>query len=257
LGDIYNREYTLQMKQEILEHLIRLCVREVIDQVKEEEKTTDEPKDDGETKGAPAPPEDGQGTGDQPEIPDADPDAMGNDDTDAEEPKGEDPDGDTVQQTSLKGPILVNPRDKSKLQKVPLKATTDDASLERNLHRLAAAVAGSHVKVAISAQRMVKDVLRNPSATAYLYLGKYDPSSDEIFLMADKSLQVAKDASIPPAELTGAPTAQVAPTDFHALTASPDALAQRMDYGAQTPAHINEGFKKVVKKMVSEILDTK
>lgn len=44
------------MKQELLEHLVRLCVREVIDQV-------------DETKGAPAPPADGQGTADQPGIP--------------------------------------------------------------------------------------------------------------------------------------------------------------------------------------------
>lgn len=46
------------MKQELLEHLIRHCVREVLSQMKK-----------SETKGAVAPPADGLGTADQPAIP--------------------------------------------------------------------------------------------------------------------------------------------------------------------------------------------
>lgn len=250
------------MKQELLEHLIRMCVREVIEQVQEEdEKDTkpEEPKDDGETKGAPAPPADGQGTADQPEIPKDKPtEPMGDLDKKDEKPAAPSDEPEVPAPTDLKGVILVNPRDKSDLKKVPLKATADDATLERNLHRLAATLAGSHVKIAISTQRMVKDVLKNPSGATYLYLGKYDPSSDEIFLMADKSLQIAKDSSISPAELSGTPVAQVAPTDFHAMTATPDDFANRMQYGAQKPTYaVNEDFKRAVKKMVREILDRK
>lgn len=48
------------MKQELLEHLIRHCIREVISQMNEAS---------DEIKGAAAPPADGQGTADQPAIP--------------------------------------------------------------------------------------------------------------------------------------------------------------------------------------------
>lgn len=47
------------MKKELLEHLIRHCIREVITQMNE----TDD------IKGAAAPPADGQGTADQPAVP--------------------------------------------------------------------------------------------------------------------------------------------------------------------------------------------
>lgn len=221
-----------------------------------DENKTDDPKDDGDTKGAPAPPADGQGTGDQPEIPKKEPTDPVGAQTNADENPTDEPE--VPAPTDLKGVILINPRDKSKLQKVPLKATSDDASLERNLHRLAATLAGSNVKISISTQRMVKDALKNPNSSAYLYLGKYDPNSDEIFLMADKSLQIAKDSSVSPAELSGTPVSYVAPTDFNPVTASPDEFAQRMKYGAQTPTYtVNEDFKRVVKKMVCEILDRK
>lgn len=154
----------------------------------------------------------------------------------------------------MKGVILVNPRDKSKLQQVPLRAG-DDASLERNLHRLAATLAGSQVKVALSTQRAAKDAVKNPNSSVYLYLGKYDPSSEEIFLMADKSLNVAKDASISPAEITGTPVSQIAPSDFNPMTASPGEFGTRMQQKGQSPVYgVDEQFKRVIKKMVKEII---
>lgn len=88
------------MKQELLEHLIRHCIREVITQVREADDKSKNPKKkkisfdsddnriykgdngdphgynlsetnsgDTEIKGAAAPPADGQGTADQPSIP--------------------------------------------------------------------------------------------------------------------------------------------------------------------------------------------
>lgn len=51
------------MKEELLEQLTRLCVREVLSQLREAEEDPNKKKpeddDDGETKGAPAPPADG------------------------------------------------------------------------------------------------------------------------------------------------------------------------------------------------------
>jgi hypothetical protein len=225
------------MKQELLEYLVRSCVKEVLTQSTIQE-------GDPEIKGAAAPPADGQGTAEQPEIPNEK-------DSIPEEPK----EPETPQSPELKGVVLVNPRDKSKLQKVPLKSG-DDMSLDRNLHQLSAALAGSNVKTAASTLRMVKDAVKNPNTITYLYLGKYDPNSDEIFLMADKSLQVAKDASVPPTEL-GTSTSKMVPDDFKASTTT-DNYGQNINAQPPTPNGINEiMLKKYISKVVSEILNKK
>lgn len=220
------------MKTELLEHLVRLCVREVIGQVREEE----------ELKGAAAPPASGLGTADQPEIP-------------KEDPKPEEtPQEPETPSVTPKGAILVNPRDKSKLQPIQIPSGGDSA-IERTLHKAAAAVAGPHVKVALLAQRMAREAIKNPNVSVYFYLGKYDPNSEEIFLMADKSLQVAKDSSVPPTEI-GAPVGQVVPSQFDASTANAGEYAKQLSTGAQKPAYgIDENLKKAVKKMVDEILN--
>ena len=228
------------MKQELLENLIRLCVRQVLENINE--------VDDEETKGASAPPADGQGTADQPPIP-KDKSGENSPETSGKETP------DVPISADLRGNILINPRDKSKLVTVPLKSTSDDATMERTLYRLAATVAGSRVKVALATLRMVKDTIRNPNSTSYLYFGKYDPNSDEIFLMADKSLQVAKDSSVTPADLTGTPVSQIAPSTFQASTATPDDLVQYMTQRGQTPVRgIDEQLGKIVKKIVNEII---
>jgi len=289
------------MKQELLEYIIRACVKEVLTQVNESEmdaktyadtfkipekdlpfvqdlmskhglsyaeavrdylemygsnqkgkpiKFDDQPSHIGrrfkeeEEKGAPAPPADGQGTADQPPIPKAD--AA---DTSTEEPKQDEPEAPAP---DVKGIFLVNPRDKAKRQKVPLR-DGDDASLERNLHSVAAALAGSQVKIAISTMRMVKDAVRNPNASVYLYLGKYDPQSDEVFLMADKSLQVAKDSSVPPNEIASGPTYV-----SHIKNPTDQELARNMATGGRTvPVPVNENLKAKIKSMVNELLDSK
>jgi hypothetical protein len=245
------------MKQELLEQLTRMCVREVLSQLKEEDadpnkKTPDD--EDSETKGAPAPPADGQGTAEQPEIPKSD---TGEEIPGMDDPSPNKPEEPTPSGAGLKGVILVNPRDKSQLQQVPLKGG-DDASLERNLYRLASTLAGSKVKVALSTQRVVKDAIRNPNSSVYLYLGKYDPSSDEIFLMSDKSLKVAKDTSISPSELTGTPDSCIAPGAYNPAMASDADYVQHVAQGVGTPRYgIDEHFNRVIKKMVKEIINNR
>ncbi len=204
------------------------------------------------TKGAPAPPEAGQGTADTPEIPkekepQAEPSA---------EPEGPPP------SPELKGIKLLNPKDKSKLidQGKYLKPG-NDAALERSLFRTASTLAGPSAKVALSTMRAVKDALKNPSAPLFLYLGKYDPNSDEIFLMADKSLQVAKDSSVSPAELTGTPIPDIPPSSqFDPMAASTPELGQRMvdrgEYGSMTPRRgIDEKLHRAIKKIVNEVIN--
>ena len=233
------------MKQELLEHLVRHCVKEVLAQVNEV---------DDETKGTPAPPAAGQGTAEQPAIPK---------EKDTTPPPPSEPE--TPLTPSLKGVVFINPRDKSKLQKIKLQAT-DDAKLERDLHKLGATNAGSKVKIAISTIRAVKDALKNPSITTYLYLGKYDPNSEEVFLMSDKSLQIAKDSSIPPTEISGMSTLDPS-LGFNTMQDPEDIHRQMTDKGHVQPTGIDpfdpsravvyNEVRSLVKKMVGEILNKK
>lgn len=215
------------MKQELLEHIIRHCIREVISQIGEA---------DDDIKGAPAPPADGQGTADQPAIPQKDPNVT----------------------TDLKGIVFVNPKDKAKLSKIVI-PSKDDAGMERSLYQQIARLAGSKIKIALSTYRLVKDTLKNPSGSLYLYLGKQDPDSDEIYLMADKSLQIAKDASISPEELSGQnATSNVAPSSFHPTTADAGEYAQRIaSQGRVQPTGIDENIKLAIKHIVNNILNNK
>lgn len=195
---------------------------------------------DDDTIGAPAPPADGLGTADQPPVPKND----GEPSTEPE--KKETPPA----QTNLKGVILVSPRDKSSVRQVPLRAG-DDAGIERNLHAVAAALAGPNVKIAISTMRAVKNALSNPAASVYVYLGKYDPESEEIFLMADKSLQVAKDSSIEPSDVQGSTFSSKSAPEH------PDDIATGMlNKGYNQPNDpIDENLKSSIKKMVNQLLD--
>jgi len=204
---------------------------------------------DDETKGAPAPPADGQGTAEQPEIPK-------DKDTTPEKPsEPETPPSDPT--PTLTGIRMVDPRDKSRLDLQKIRGGSDSA-LERELYQIASSKAGPRTKVALATTRTVKSVLNNPHASLFLYLGKYDPESDEIFLMADKSLQIAKDQSISPAELTGTPTSMPVSTQFDPITASPTQLSRRMQSGGQTQVqNVDERLVKVIRKMVNEMLDKK
>ena len=244
------------MKQELLEYLIRHVTREVLKQTggklnlreqDEEEKGEFAKEKDGDTKGAASPPEDVKDTSDQTSM-------QKNTATDTEEPsKKETPT--PPPSADLKGVVFVNPKDKAKLQKIKVSGM-DDATLERNLHRLAATLAGSSVKIAISTTRAVKDAVKNPNTSVYLYLGKYDPNSEEVFLMADKSLQVAKDASIQPSEMTGGVVSPISTPDFNPMAAGAGEFATRMAQGGQTPVHgLDEKLVKKIRLMVNEILN--
>lgn len=190
------------MKKELLEYLVRACAKEVIQQLDENfYRSNGRPSPilsrafvneaDDETKGAAAPPADGQGTADQPPVPKA-----------AKEPKSQEPSQPETpkEPKSFKGINLVNPRDKSKIDRIELSG--DAASIERVLHRKASSVAGSKVKISIGAMRAIDNALKNPSIPLFLYIGKFDPESEELFVMADNSLQIAKDSSVSQDELS-------------------------------------------------------
>ena len=202
-----------------------------------------------DTKGAASPPDDGQGSADVPEIP-----KQKDTSTASEEPSN--PETPTPPPSAdLKGVVFVNPKDKAKLQKIKVTGM-DDATLERNLHRLIATIAGTSAKVALSTIRSVKDAIKNPDISIYLYLGKYDPNSDEVFLMADKSLQVAKDASIQPTEMSGGVSSQIPTSQFDPLTSDDKEFARHSQLAGQTPAYgIDESLVKKIKSIVNEILN--
>lgn len=237
------------MKPELLEYLVRHCVREVLSQTKKHElsQTGKVNEGDEEIKGAAAPPADGQGTADQPGIPN-EKDSIPEKPSEPETPP---PSAD------LKGVIMVNPKDKAKLEKITIRGQ-DDASIERELYREGSRRVGSRVKIAFSTVRMVKDALKNPNSVTYLYLGKYDPESSEIFLMADKSLQLAKDGTIPPGEFTGTPVSVLPPQDSHTDTELGQQFGQRLANQSKTQAYgIDEKLSTMIRKVVNEILDKK
>ena len=234
---------SMKIKKTLLEYLVRECIHEVMAQVGEA---------GDETKGAPAPPADGTGSGENLGIP--------KDSTEKAPPAPQ----------NLKGAVLVNPKNKALLKTIPLKPNSDDATIDRTLHQISSAMAGSRVKIAVSTMRSVRETLRNPSSVVYLYLGKFDPESEEIFLMADKSLQVAKDASISPSEF-GTPVTPLSPTvNFDPFTGgTPEELAQInrskiQGYARKIPSqeqpedmdepHVDENLKRMIKKLVNEIL---
>lgn len=225
------------MKKQLLEYLVRQCAREVLKQINEAD----------DIKGSSAPPADGQGIADQPEIPKNNPD-------EPTEPSQEET-PEVPPSPELKGVVIVNPKNKSKLERVFLKSS-NDADIERELHRIGVRYAGPKVKTSISTMRAVKDVIRNPSTTIYLYVGKYDPNSEEIFLMNDKSIQVAKDESIPSSEITGA---EISPLSTPSSWSDSSNWQQKLATQGRTPRYgINEQkMKNIISKMVNEILDKK
>jgi hypothetical protein len=304
--DIYKR---MNIRTELIEALIRQCVREVLDQVdedtdkkpidkssgigkggepkkikpkwspptkfkvgikktgklnEEEDPKPEEPKDKQEE---PAAPPTG---GSQPEP------------SKPEEPKGEEPKVSAKPEepkpeietppAAVKGAAFINPKDKSRLQPVRLQGRNDN-EIERALHQLATSVAGARTKVSLGAKRMGREVAKNPNTSVYFYLGKMDPESDEIFLMADKSLNIAKDDSVQPGEITGTPVSvapahnyQVGKWDEPQGEINPDnKYADWMSRGKITPTakprygidepELNESAKSLVKRMVNQILD--
>ena len=220
------------------------------------------PINEDETIGAPAPPAAGQGTADQPPIPKNNAQTL--------DPAIPTPTTPLLPKVKPeKGINIINPQDKSKVDKVEI-TSKDDASIERLLYRKAASVAGPKVKVAISTMRAIKAAQSTPNVPLYLYIGQYDPQSEELFLMADHSREVANEFSVDPTSLTAAEPASYQATDF----TSPDGYdpeTMGTDYTVRQPGFtdrsrsepevdnpdIDENIRKIIKKMVSETLDLK
>lgn len=121
-----------------------------------------------ETVGAPAPPAAGQGTADTPAIP---------------------KDQNTMAGTGL---YFINPKKNNEAQKINIQYT-NDFELEKQLYRLASAAAGPKVKVSGAALRTAKQAKVSP---VYLYIGKYDVDSEDVFLLATKNQAEAKSNSL-------------------------------------------------------------
>lgn len=210
------------VRKQLLEYLIRECVRETLYQVSEEDDTI----------GAPAPPAAGLGTADQPPLPQENP---------------------VISPTlPSKGIILVNPRDKSKLLPVPFRYT-NDAQLERELFKVGSAIAGPRVKISLNAMKMVRDGVKNPSTPVYVFIGKYDPESEEVFIMADRNLNIAKENSISSTELGGS-ISTISPSNvFEPTSATAGDFASRIAAVGQTPRQEIDELKKAIKHMIREV----
>lgn len=261
------------MKKELLEYLVRACAKEVITQLNEgnreyffRSKGRPSPilgrafvNESDDIKGAAAPPADGQGTADQPPIPNSEP-PIQKEPSQVETPPETKP---------LKGINIVNPRDKSKIDSIQITGK-DDASIERVLHRKAASVAGPKVKISLGALRAVKSALSNPSVPLFLYIGKFDPESDELFLMAEHSLQVAKDSSVSQDELSSAipgtywATDIASPEDYDPEKTGANYAMKQAGYSDRSQVEpemdipdINESLRPAIKALVNEILNRK
>jgi hypothetical protein len=272
----------ITMKTELLEYLVRQCVREVLDQMEEEVnvsklKSSSIGKDDNkepakqkttvpvkpfktgkgfkknikkineqdEPKGDTAPPADGQGTGDQPAVPKEEP------------PKPEEPKPEAPPQRIPKGAVLINPKDKSKLQPIKWQGR-DESAIERTLHQTAVSVSGPRTKVSLGAKRLAREVMANPNSTVYFYIGKMDPESEEVFLMADKSLQIAKDDSAQPGELMGTPVSTPPSPTLNYGAMNDDEYTTYMNTRNQAKPRygIDESAAIMIKKAVNKILDS-
>jgi len=214
------------MKQELLEYLIRTCVREVLNQNVNEL--------DDKNKGAEAPPGGGLGTADQPPL-----------DQDKNTDPSEPSELETPPMHDLKGVLFINPRDKSKIKPVTL---VNDANLQRNLQNLAKTVAGPQGFVAKGTLETIQKVLLGQIPTVYLYFGKLASDARDIYLQADVSKQVAKDSSVLPSEITGIPVSSV-PTGI----SSPEEEPQP----PQAQPVAEQQLRSLIKKMVNEVLDRK
>lgn len=159
------------MKKQLLEYLVRECVKEVLEAFPQEP----------ETVGAPAPPaptgQGTQGTADQPALPPQEAPPM---------------------LPSAKGVWYVDPKRPQKPAPMKVSAPQDPAKLERELYRTAAKSGGPRVKVSSAALREVPKALANPNSSMFLYIGKQneDDPDDELYLLPAKTLQQAQQSSV-------------------------------------------------------------
>lgn len=187
-----------KMPTQLLEYLVKQCTREVLDQLISERANGKPEINAAKASGKKIPiqtktdknskffvpvkvkkvneaekdsPEPEQGSSDKPEL----------SKSESPEQNHQEP---SVQSSTPSGPVIINPTDKSRLEPIRFQGH-DDASVERTLHLIAAKIAGPKVKISLSAKRLARAAAQNPSASVFFYLGKLDPESEEIFLMAD------------------------------------------------------------------------
>ena len=262
-----------KLPTKLLEYLVSQCTKEVLDQISEEKKLKvkfskekdskfkpkiiklkpKKLKESEEPSSKPTPqasspslPSGQPPTPDEPEAP--------------ESPDGSEPEPEEIPQPTT-GPVLINPKDKSKLQPIKFPGR-DDSTIERTLYDMAVRIAGSKVKVSLGAKRLAREAASNPNAKIFFYLGKMDPESEEIFVMADKSLQIAKNESIQPSEIQGIPSFDKTPS-YHDIDGMRDSdlFAYRADKIRGKPRYdtggLTEETHQMIKKAINKILDRK
>lgn len=199
------------MKKELLEYLVRECVKEVLESMPDPTQP--------ETIGAPAPPAGGQGTADQPALPQ---------DTSA---------GPTFT-VGTKGVWYVNPKNVSKPMQLNVSAQ-NPANLERQLYRTAATSAGPRVKIAAETLREVPKALTT-GAPLFLFVGQRNPDdpADELYLLPAKTYDQAKAGSVGPEASAEHPSTAIGPDV--ANVDDPTQLATAMQAKGQTPADIED-----------------
>ncbi len=210
------------MKKEFLEYLIRECVKEVLEAF---------PPDQDPLVGAPAPPAAGQGTADQPAIPQQ-----------STSPEG------SPQMPGAKGLWYVDPKKPQK--PLPLKVQGGDpATIERQLYRTASRSGGPRVKVSSAALREVPKIIANPNASLFLYIGKQNPDDpdDELYLLPARTLQQAQIGSVSPEVSAEHPTTAIM---------QPDPITGEIPQGKTMAPDIDESTKlhNMLSSMVKEAL---
>ncbi|HOS15995.1 MAG TPA: hypothetical protein PKX15_03115 [Bacteroidales bacterium] len=236
------------MKRELLEALTRLCVREVISQMKLNEEGEKET-----SPGAKAPPADNQGTADQPPLPkDFSQKELSDDKTDKSD-KGK-----------KSGIFFISPDNKSKLRKVPFPPNADHNVITRKLMDLVFRHLGRKPCILSNTINMVKKAIKDKTSSVYLYIGDYDPENEKRCLMADENLLIAKMQSVDSIKPFSDESELVYnPLDFrpNEFSSAEDLWAYNQDrdmYTGMRKAHgLDEQFRQLIKKMVNEILDGK
>ena len=213
------------MKKELLEQIIRQCVKEVLEII-----PAIGDLHEADTVGAPAPPAGGQGIGQTIPIPDEEVSMIG----------------------TPKGVFFVNPKNPNAKPEVQTFQKLPDAQLERELYKIASRSVGPRVRIAANTLRSVKNYLQNPNLSVFLYVGKQDPDSDELYLLADKTLQGARSHSEHLSQSTDYDTTAVGTEPDTA-----DDIGSRMAAGGRTiaPQIDEEGsLRSMLATMVRETL---
>ena len=152
--------------------------------------------------------------------------------------------------SDTRGIFFVDPNNPLKPTNLKNMTLKPDAQLERELYRLAAQSAGPRVKIANSTLRNLKVYLQSPTSTFFLYVGKQDPSDEDLYLLSTKSFQAAKEGSV-----SGDEKAE------HPVTAIPDSSVQDASPRPSVTGKIDapnldekKKFRNMISSMIKEIL---